>query len=190
MKLIVFPGNPGKQYEKTRHNIAWRVLDHIQEDKNLVWKKKFNALWVMFTVKDEKIVLLKPEVFMNNTGKSVQSASAFFKISADSVTVIHDDIELPFGYFVFKKDGGAGGHNGLRSIAQSLGSENFYRLRLGISRPGKEQVASYVLSRFSKAEEAELPDFVRKSADILEEWINSRPEEVPGLYFKKQHWKG
>ncbi len=169
MKCIVFPGNPGKQYEKTRHNLPQMVLETFIGNKNPVWKKKFNALWTKIQDGEKTAILLKPEVFMNNTGKSVQSAAAFFKIGIEDIIVLHDDIELPFGHFALKKGGGAAGHNGLRSIIQTMGSKNFYRLRLGVSRPARGTVASYVLGRFTPEEEAELPDFTRAASDYLSE---------------------
>lgn len=188
MNLIVFPGNPGKQYEKTRHNLPRMVLDTFIRDKNPIWKKKFNALWAKDTVGTEDIILLKPEVFMNNTGSSVQSAAAFFKVPAENIFVLHDDIELPFGYYTLKKGGGAAGHNGLRSIIKSLGTSDFFRIRLGISRPGREKVASYVLGKFSGEEEAELPDFTAAAADFLIACIKSTGAGRAKLS-KKKHWR-
>ena len=187
MKLIVFPGNPGKQYEKTRHNLPRMVLKAFTLNKQVTWKKKFNALWAKDTSNGETVVLLKPEVFMNNTGKSVQSAAAFFKIPPSEIFVLHDDIELPFGYVSLKKGGGAAGHNGLRSIIQILGSSDFYRIRLGISRPEREKVASYVLGRFSQEEEAELSLFTAAAADFTKACVLSQ-NEVPADFFKKTHF--
>ncbi len=187
MKLIVFPGNPGKQYEKTRHNLPRMVLNTFTRGKYSTWKKKFNALWTKETVETESIVLLKPEVFMNNTGKSVQSAAAFFKVQTKNIIVLHDDIELPFGYYALKKGGGAAGHNGLRSIIQSLGTNDFFRIRLGISRPGREKVAAYVLGRFSSEEEAELHDFTAAVVDFLVNCITATGTAQTKLFTKK-HW--
>ncbi len=167
MNCIVFPGNPGKQYEKTRHNLPFRVLQAFTRGKNPVWKKKFNALWTKIPAGSGTVLLLKPEVFMNNTGKSVQGAVSFFKIKTEDILVLHDDIELPFGTFALKKGGGSGGHNGLRSITQHIGSADYSRLRLGISRPRHGSVASYVLGRFSPEEEAALPDFILSVVEFL-----------------------
>ena len=169
MKLIVFPGNPGRQYEKTRHNLPWMVLENHAKRNNLIWKKKFNALWCKSH--EGKAILLKPETFVNNTGQSVQPAAAFFKIPPDDIMVLHDEIELPFGKILLKHGGGAGGHNGLRSIIHSLGTNSFPRMRLGVSRPSRGDVASYVLGRFSPEEEAELPDFINNAEETLSEWL-------------------
>ncbi len=171
MKCIIFPGNPGKQYKKTRHNLPQRVLETYLQNKTPGWKKKFNALWTKIQDGNKTAILLKPEVFMNNTGKSVQSAAAFFKISVKDIVVLHDDIELPFGQVALKNGGGAAGHNGLRSIIQTLGSRDFYRIRLGVSRPAKGTVASYVLGRFTPEEEAELPDFILSASVFLSQYL-------------------
>lgn len=187
MKLIVFPGNPGKQYERTRHNLPWMALDTFLEGKNLLWKTKFNARWCSLQEKGEKTVLLKPQTFMNLTGKSVQNAAAFFKITAGQIMVLHDDLELDFGFLSIKKGGGAGGHNGLRSITSSLGSKDFYRLRMGISRPKRQQPASYVLDRFSREEEAELPYFLKEASAILDMWVRNEADAYKER-FGKHHY--
>ncbi len=133
-------------------------------------------------VKGDSIIFLKPEVYMNNTGKCVQSAVSFFKIPVEHIIVLHDDIELPFGTVTLKKGGGSAGHNGLRSITQHLGSNAYYRMRLGIGRPRKAAVASYVLGRFSPEEEPLLPDFITRVINSLEAIINGTPE-TPFLPF-------
>ncbi len=189
MKLLVFPGNPGRQYEKTRHNLPWMVLDTFLEGRNLPWKTKFNARWCSLQEGGEKTVLLKPRTFMNLTGKSVQSAAAFFKIPAGQIMVLHDDLELNFGFLSIKKGGGTGGHNGLRSITSSLGSKDFYRLRMGISRPARQAPASYVLDRFSREEEAELPDLLNAASKILDLWITKEAVSLEER-FSKCHYSG
>ncbi len=167
IKMAVFAGNPGREYEKTRHNIAWMVLSEIQGFSNFNWKKKFNALWADYFMGTNKVIFLKPETFMNHIGKSVQAAAHFFKIQPEEIIVIHDDLELPFETLAVKKGGGAGGHNGLRSITQHLGSSNYYRLRMGIGRPVHGSVSSFVLGRFTREEEIGLISFVEKGASEL-----------------------
>ena len=167
IKMTVFAGNPGREYERTRHNIAWMVLDFIGSSSDFNWKKKFNGLWADYFIGTNKVIFLKPETFMNNSGKSVQAAAHFFKIKPEEIIVIHDDLELPFGKVIVKKDGGAGGHNGLRSITQHLGSSNYYRLRMGIGRPVHGNVSSFVLGRFTPDEEIDLRVFVEKGAAEL-----------------------
>ena len=167
IKMAVFAGNPGREYEKTRHNIAWMVLSEIQRFSNFNWKKKFNGLWTDYFAGTNKVIFLKPETFMNHIGKSVQAAAHFFKIKPEEIIVIHDDLELPFETLAVKKGGGAGGHNGLRSITQHLGSSNYYRLRMGIGRPVHGSVSSFVLGRFTQDEEIGLISFVEKGAAEL-----------------------
>jgi len=168
IKMTVFTGNPGKEYEKTRHNIGWMVLDSISKSTSLNWKKKFNGQWTDYYVGTNKIIFLKPETFMNNTGKSVQAAAHFFKIKPEEILILHDDLELNFENVVLKKGGGTGGHNGLRSMNQHLGTSEYYRLRLGIGRPVHGSVSSFVLSRFSPEEEIGLSVFIPEAASVLE----------------------
>jgi len=169
IKMVVFTGNPGREYEKTRHNIGWMVLDAFTESSSFNWKKKFNGQWTDFYAGTNKIIFLKPETFMNNTGKSVQAAAHFFKIKPEGILILHDDLELDFEKVVLKKGGGTGGHNGLRSMNQHLDTNEYYRLRLGIGRPVHGSVNSHVLGRFSPDEEISLHAFVEKAASRLED---------------------
>ena len=169
IKMAVFAGNPGREYKNTRHNIGWMVLDAISGSGAFNWKKKFNGQWADYYAGLNKIIILKPETFMNNTGKSAQAAAHFFKIKPEEIILVHDDLELAFGKIVLKKGGGTGGHNGLRSMNQHLGTSEYYRLRLGISRPVRGSVSSYVLGRFSPDEEISLHTFVEKAASGLED---------------------
>ena len=181
LKMVVFAGNPGREYEKTRHNIGWMVLDAIPGSGTFNWKKKFNGWWTDYFTGTDKIIFLKPETFMNNTGKSVQAASHFFKIKPEEILIVHDDLELAFEKIVLKKGGGTGGHNGLRSMNQHLGTSEYYRLRLGIGRPVHGSVSSFVLGRFSPDEEIGLQTFVPGVVYVLED-ILSLPL---GTAFKK-----
>ncbi len=175
IKMVVFTGNPGREYEKTRHNIGWMILDSFPGSSEFNWKKKFNALWADYFTGTNKVIFLKPETFMNHTGKSVQAAAHFFKIKPEEVLIIHDDLELPYEKVVIKRGGGTGGHNGLKSINQHLGSSNYYRLRFGIGRPVHGSVSSFVLGRFTKDEEIVLPVLIDKARDLLEEVLLSEP---------------
>ena len=167
IRLICFLGNPGKEHRYNRHNAAWMLIEHISFDTELVWRNKFNGVFTKTDLQRRQMVLLKPEVYMNRSGESLQSCMTFFKIPRDKILVVHDDLELPFGDVRCKQGGGLGGHNGLRSVSAVLGSRDFHRLRIGIGRPHHGSVSSYVLSRFSREEEAELPDVMVKGASIL-----------------------
>lgn len=164
--LFVFLGNPGPQYRQTRHNCGWMVCDRLtrvlpQPDN---WQSKFHGLFA----KRQDAVLLKPQTFMNESGISVQEACRFFNITAGDVVVVHDDIELPFGEVRLQMGGGLGGHNGLRSVRQHLGTDAFRRLRIGVGRPPAViQVSDYVLGRFSPSEESSLDRIMDEAAGKL-----------------------
>ena len=150
-KLIVFLGNPGIQYRQTRHNAGWMVCDILTETQcqGLNWQTKFHG----FYIKKGDAILLKPQTFMNESGVSAQEAAKFYCIAPKDILVVHDDIELPLGELRLQMGGGMGGHNGLRSIKQHIGTDMFARLRVGVGRPpARIQVADYVLGRFSDME--------------------------------------
>lgn len=163
-RLIVFLGNPGIQYSKTRHNTGWMVCDELERAIGLTsWQTKFHAQYA----KMGDAVLLKPQTFMNESGLSVQEAAKFYNIQSKDILVVHDDIELPFAQVKLQMGGGMGGHNGLRSVKQHLGTDKFARLRVGVGRPPAViQVADFVLGRFSPVEEKQLEDVVRKAAEF------------------------
>ena len=172
MIISTYLGNYGKKYERTRHNMAWMMLEELSFYSRLNWLGKFKGEYAKLI--NPESIHLKPQTLMNNSGESVAAALGFFKLSREDLLVIHDDLELPFGTAELKKGGGAGGHNGLRSVIKLTGGSDFYRLRIGISRPpANRDVASYVLSRFSPEEEAVLSDYCRGAASLLETALNS-----------------
>lgn len=169
IKMIVFAGNPGIQYKETRHNAGWLCLETLEKRHDINWTDKFNSRLGNFRLENSQYRLLQPLCFMNKTGEPVRRAVDFFQLDPEEVLVIHDDLELPFGTVQIRKGGGLGGHNGLRSMKQHLGSDAFYRLRFGISRPSRGDVSSWVLSRFS-AEEMPLMDIItERCMTVLEE---------------------
>ncbi|MDR0540019.1 MAG: aminoacyl-tRNA hydrolase [Spirochaetaceae bacterium] len=162
-EIAVFLGNPGEQYRNTRHNAGWLLAERISAlpALSLNWGKKFKGSYTPAMVNSangqRKCHFLLPETFMNNSGEAVQAALLFFKIKPESLLVVHDELELKLGQAGFKFGGGLGGHNGLRSLAACLGTPDFWRLRLGIGRPGgiKEKgqdITSWVLGRFTNEE--------------------------------------
>lgn len=170
MKLFVGLGNPGAKYAANRHNIGFMALDRIAADHGFgPWKRAFQGLVSEGRLGSEKILLLKPETFMNLSGQSVQAAVQFHKIDLADVTVFHDELDLPPAKIKYKMGGGHAGHNGLRSIHAHLG-EGYGRLRLGIGHPGhKDRVADYVLHDFAKADQAWLDEVMSGiSAGIAE----------------------
>lgn len=166
MKLFVGLGNPGAKYTHNRHNIGYMAVDRIAADHGFSpWRAKFQGQICEGRLGADKIVLLKPETFMNLSGQSVGEAMRFFKLTPGDVTVFHDELDLAPGKLKLKQGGGHAGHNGLRSIHAHIG-EAYGRVRLGIGHPGhKDRVSGYVLSDFAKADEGWLDDLLRGIAD-------------------------
>lgn len=157
MWLLAGLGNPGPKYADNRHNIGFMVLDELIRHNDSpvapAWREKFNGMVAEARIGTEKVLLLKPTTFMNNSGQSVAAAARFYKIPPERVIVFHDELDLPPGKVRVKLAGGSGGHNGLKSIDSHLG-KNYWRVRLGIGHPGhKDRVSGYVLSDFSKADD-------------------------------------
>ncbi|MEO0484811.1 MAG: aminoacyl-tRNA hydrolase [Pseudomonadota bacterium] len=166
MQLFVGLGNPGAKYAKTRHNIGWMALDEIARDHGFgPWRSKFQGAVSEGTLGGEKVLLLKPETFMNRSGQSVVEAARFYKLTPADMVVFHDELDLAPGKVRVKQGGGHAGHNGLRSIHSHMG-DAYARVRLGIGHPGhKDAVAGYVLRDFAKADAGWLDDVLRGVAD-------------------------
>jgi PTH1 family peptidyl-tRNA hydrolase len=165
IKLIVFLGNPGKQYSRTRHNIGWQILSYKYPSAS--FQKKFNGE----IANDKATKLLKPLTFMNESGRSVGAAASYYNLDPTEILVVHDDLELPFGEIKVQKGGGLKGHNGLKSIKTYLNDNNFYRLRFGIGRPQHGSVSSFVLSAFSKYETIALPIYLDNASKEIEKLL-------------------
>ena len=169
--LVVGLGNPGREYATTRHNVGWMALDELAARASAApFKKKFSGEYATATWEGRQLFLLRPETYMNESGRSVQPAAAFFKTPPAAMLVLHDELDLPFGDVRLKVGGGHAGHNGLRSLIASLGTPDFVRLRIGIGRPPagfRGEVADYVLSSFDAIERATLPDVVGKAVDVV-----------------------
>lgn len=185
IKLIVGVGNPGAEYELTRHNIAWIVLDTHPDISRNIWKNKFKGEYTDFSLDGEKIYALKPQTYMNLSGESVQPLCQFFKIKPEEVLVIHDELDLPFGQVHFKKGGGLAGHNGLKSIAKHLGTQDFFRLRVGIGRPDRGSVSSWVLSKFPASQDIELGIVMEKTNEALDMFLKQGLKKAMNTYNKK-----
>jgi PTH1 family peptidyl-tRNA hydrolase len=155
LRLIVGLGNPGTKYYKTRHNAGFLLLDQLLSTLKTDWQgKKFEAEWARVIVADQDCLLLKPQTFMNLSGKAVAQAMRFYKLSPENIIVVHDDIDMPLGKVKIRIGGGHGGHNGIRSIMDELSADSFARLKLGVGRPeGKfPAVSDWVLSDFADSE--------------------------------------
>lgn len=183
-QLVVGLGNPGPDYANTRHNIGWMLLDESPAFRSSIWKSKFKGLYAEGIHKGHKFYGLKPQTFMNLSGESVQPLAAFFKIEPSNILVIHDELDIPFGQVHFKMGGGLAGHNGLKSMAACLGTDQFARMRIGIGRPVHGTVANWVLSPFSKEEQVQLPLLIEKLHDPMLSCVVDGLNKV-GIYNKK-----
>ncbi len=165
MKLIIGLGNPGRQYEETRHNIGFRVVERLSRQCDIALSSsKFDGEYGQGQVEGEKAALLKPQTYMNCSGDSVAPAARFFKVEPQDLIVVHDELDLPFGRLQVKVGGSTGGHNGLSSIVERLGREDFVRIRVGIGKPDrKEKVVGHVLGGFSKDEQAQLDEVAERA---------------------------
>jgi PTH1 family peptidyl-tRNA hydrolase len=185
VKLIVGLGNPGPEYELTRHNIGWLVADSLKPIDGNNWKSKFKGEYTDFSYKGEKVYVLKPQTYMNLSGESVQQLCQFFKVATQEILVLHDELDLPFGQIHFKKGGGLAGHNGLKSIAKHMGTQDFLRLRLGIGRPNRGSVSNWVLGQFPKEQDIELGVVLEKSAEALIDFLDIGLSKAGTKYNKK-----
>jgi len=167
--LVVGLGNPGREHEQDRHNVGWMVMDELARRRDGRWRAKFSGQLAEVRLDGLRLALLKPETFMNESGRSVAAAARFFKVESEALLVVHDDVDLEAGRLQARAGGGLAGHNGLRSLSQSLGTQDFLRLRLGVGRPGRgdrRSVADYVLSPFESQED--VGALVSRSADAVE----------------------
>lgn len=169
MTLVVGLGNPGPEYAGTRHNAGFLVVERFAGG-GASWSRAYRGLFTTLEIDTQRVRLLKPETFMNRSGESVAEACSFFKLPAEAVVVVHDELDLPWGQVRLKQGGGHAGHNGLKSVASALGSSDFCRLRVGIGRPGAEfsgALADYVLSGFAAEELKLLPDVLEEGSHAV-----------------------
>jgi PTH1 family peptidyl-tRNA hydrolase len=185
IKLVVALGNPGREYEFTRHNIGWLVMDEIGHCKSGIWKTKFKGEYTDASINGEKIFFLKPQTFMNLSGESVAALAKFFKIQVTEILVLQDELDLPFGQLAFKKGGGLAGHNGLKSMAKCLGSQDFHRLRIGIGRPLHGSVSDWVLSSFYDVSDTEVELVLNGSVKAVEDVLKVGFDKAAGKNSKK-----
>jgi PTH1 family peptidyl-tRNA hydrolase len=167
--LVAGLGNPGREYERTRHNLGWLVLEELARRHGTSWRSKFSGSFAEVRLGELRLGLLKPETFMNESGRAVGEAARFYKVEPEGLLVVHDDVDLEPGRLQARAGGGLAGHNGLRSLAQHLGSREFDRLRIGVGRPGRgdpRSVSDWVLSGFAPEDDVEA--LIAKAADAVE----------------------
>lgn len=200
MKIIVGLGNPGKQYEKTRHNIGFMVLDQILKNyksaKETVWtnEPKFKAdiadiMWQPKRGEAERVILVKPKTYMNNSGMAVNLITAYYKVLSTDLWVVHDDVDLKLGVMRIRKGGGSAGHRGIESILEHIPDGNFWRVRLGIGRPGEQAsvkgIDGFVLGEFTREEHAKIRELISHAAKAIEDALEEGLEAAMNRYNTK-----
>jgi len=187
MKLIVGLGNPDEKYKKTRHNIGFRILNELVTigQYNKLEFKEDKKFFGQYTKKQE-FILLKPMTYMNRSGQSVLAIKQYYNIESENILVVHDDMDLGFGQIKMQKEKSAAGHNGVDSIINSLGSNNFWRLRIGINNDLKEKIPGdkFVIYNFSSEEEKKFPQIIDYSLDLIIEFIEKKHDKLTNKNFK------
>jgi peptidyl-tRNA hydrolase, PTH1 family len=181
--IVAGLGNPGPEYERTRHNLGWLVADELARRHGGSFRSKFSGRLAEVRIDDRRVALLKPETYMNESGRSLSAAARFFKVEPEALLVVHDDVDLEPGRLQARAGGGLAGHNGLRSIAEALGTQEFLRLRVGVGRPGRgdrRSVSDYVLSGFGPDEDVDA--LVTRSADAVETLVREGLETAQARF--------
>lgn len=183
MKLIIGLGNPGREYENTRHNVGFMVIDSFAKMHNiLITKKKFNGLFHKFEYNNEMIILLKPLSYMNLSGEVVKKFMKWYKINKSDILVISDDLDMEFCKIKLKEKGTSGGHNGLKSIEENIKTIDYKRLKIGIANDKTIDTKNYVLGKFSLEEQQKLEDTLEVTNSILEDFLKMDFERVMSKY--------
>ena len=186
MRLIVGLGNPGKEYKDTRHNIGFMVVDKYAEKNNITkWSSKFDGMYLEFIHNGEKIILLKPLSFMNLSGNVVKKYVDYFKINIGDILVISDDLDLDVGVYRLRSCGSCGGHNGLKDIELKLGTQNYKRLKIGISNNKEIDTKDYVLGSLNKEEKEIISNVLDITNSILDDFLDKSFDELMNIYNHK-----
>lgn len=168
--MIVGLGNPGKEYENTRHNLGFMFLDYLEEKYNFkIYTKKFNSLISEIYLNNEKVIFVKPQTYMNLSGQAVQKVMKFYKINSKDILVIFDDLDIPFGEVRYKQNGSGGTHNGMKNIVQMINTKEFPRIKIGIGniKHEKQDLKDFVLEKFSKSQKDEINNIFEKAYEKL-----------------------
>lgn len=186
MKLIVGLGNPGQEYENTRHNVGFQSLDNYASKNNLTFSKtKFSGSYCELNKNSEKIILLKPQKYMNLSGEVVRDFVRFYKINIADILVISDDLDMPVGKIKLREKGSCGGHNGLRNIEMHLGTQNYKRLKIGISNNKLVDTKDYVLGKFNQEDQELIKNSVLVAGNIIEDFFKMDFNNLMNKYNKK-----
>lgn len=186
MKLIVGLGNPGKKYEKTLHNAGFLAVDALLSKYNLTLDKEmFHGQYVKTKIRGEEVIVVKPQTFMNLSGECIGQMCRYFKIGPEDVFVMYDDMEIRFGQLRIRGNGSSGGHNGIKSLIQHLGTQTFPRIKIGVGRPKSEKsVISHVLAQFSAEQEKHLPIILEATVGAVEYFIDEDMKTAMNMYNK------
>lgn len=187
MKLIVGLGNPGKDYENTRHNVGFSFVDSYLESKGIQdkWTSKFEGVYLQTNINGEKVIFLKPHTFMNLSGDCVRKAMDYFKIDVEDLLVVSDDLDLILGNFKLKAYGSCGGHNGLRDIENKIGTADYKRLKIGISKDNSLDTKDYVLGNLSKEEKETLKSLFKELHAVLDDYFKLPFGDLMSKYNRK-----
>ncbi len=187
MKLIVGLGNPGKQYEGTRHNVGFMFIDKLINQYGMSEEKnKFGGIYYQTTISNEKIIFLKPQEYINLSGVVVRKFVDYFKIELDDILIINDDLDLDVGKIKLKSSGSSGGHNGLKNIEQMLGTKKYKRLKIGISNDKKMDTKDYVLGKFSENDMSTINEIISIAPQFLDDYLKMSFSDLMTKYNKKQ----
>ena len=192
MKIIVGLGNPGIPYRMTRHNIGFQIIDRLAKINHIpIRTKRFKSLYGTGWIESQQVILAKPMTFMNHSGEAVKKVADFFHLGMEDLIVVHDDLDLAFGRLRFKRRGGDGGHQGIRSIIERMGGNSFLRLKVGIGRPPQGMdPAEYVLETFDKAEQSCLNQILSHSAESIRVMVLEGLEKAMNQFQKKGWMEG
>lgn len=184
MYLIIGLGNPEEEYAKTRHNMGFDVINQIAEQNKIeISKKKFDALYGTGVIEKEKVILLKPQTYMNLSGQAVRKWMDFYKLQKEDIILIYDDMDIEPGKIKVRKQGGPGGHNGMKSVIQQIGTEEFTRIRIGIGRPNHEtDKINYVIGKTSEEEQKILKQGVNQAVKAVESIIQNGVDQAMNQY--------
>ena len=183
MKLIVGLGNPGKEYDRTKHNMGFMAIDEIARSNNVtIDRNKFNGLYTEFNYNGEKIMLLKPQMYINLSGDVIRKYVEFYKINLEDLLIISDDLDMELGKIKIKYKGSSGGHNGLKNIEANLKTKEYRRIKIGISNNKKIDTKDYVLSHFSKEEANIVDNTISKFPIIFEDYMNMSFDNLMNKY--------
>ncbi len=188
MKLIAALGNPGKEYENTRHNAGFRFIDEYAKNKNLTFdKEKFQGLYTTFNYNNEKIVLLKPQKYMNLSGEVIKKYLDFYKIEPEDLLVICDDLDTETGHLKLKYKGSSGGHNGLKNIEQNIHTSEYKRVKIGISNNKETDKIDYVIGNVSKKELDKLNSVNKYAKELIDDYLTMNFDNVMNKYNSKDY---